>query len=107
MTVNVQSAVAAAEHAAQVATKEFLDRVGDNDACGFAWVTVEVKGSTKLGRELLKSGFRKAHGGGLQWWNPSNNPTQAITPKEVGAVAAARVLSEQLGVVARAGSRMD
>ena len=96
-----------AKRAAEQATAEFLQRNGDHDACGFAWVTVYEKGSTKLGRALLKLGFRKAYGGGLQWWNPSGSYTQAITAKEVGAQAAVDVLRANLGVSAYAGSRMD
>ena len=93
----------------QAADKFFQERLGGRDqyACGFAWVTVYEKGSTKMGRALLKNGFRKAYGGGLQMWNPSGSYTQAITAKEVGAEAAARVLTERLGVKAYAGSRMD
>jgi len=103
----VEIVVLEAREAAARATADFLAQHGDRDACGFAWVTVYEKGSTKLGRALLKSGFRKAYGGGLQLWNPSGSYTQAITAKEVGAEAAARVLKERLGVAAYAGSRMD
>lgn len=103
----VRDAVVEAQIAAAKATGEFLQQHGDRDACGFAWITVREKGSTRLGRALLANGFRKAYGGGLQWWNPSGSYTQAITAKEVGAEAAARVLRERLGVEACAGSRMD
>lgn len=105
--IEVQNAVAEARTAAHRATVEFLQKHGDRDACGFAWVTVYEKGSTKLGRALLKNGFRKAYGGGLEMWNPSGNPTQCISAKEEGAYAAARVLKERLGVEAYAGSRLD
>jgi len=103
----VQLAVQEAQQAAAKATQAFLAQHGDRDACGFAWVTVYEKGSTKLGRALLKNGFSRAYGGGLQMWNPSGSYTQAITAKEVGAVEAARVLTERLGVKAYAGSRLD
>ena len=103
----VQSAVLEAVAEAAKATNDFLAKHGDRDACGFAWVSVSEKGSTKMGRALLKAGFSKAYGGGLQMWNPSGNHTQAITAKEVGAEAAARVLTARLGVTAYAGSRMD
>jgi len=103
----VENVIREAQVAAAQATAEFLSQHGDRDACGFAWVTVYEKGSTKLGRALLKQGFRKAYGGGLQWWNPSGSYTQAITAKEVGAEAAAQVLKERLGIEAYAGSRMD
>jgi hypothetical protein len=103
----VQEAVVLAQHEAAHATAQFLQKHGDRDACGFAWVTVYEKGSTKMGRALIKAGFSKAYGGGLQMWNPSGNFTQSITAKEVGAEAAAKVLTAWLGVKAYAGSRMD
>lgn len=103
----VQKAIVEAQQAAVRATGDFLVKHGDRDACGFAWVTVREKGSTKIGRALLANGFRKAYGGGLQWWNPSGSYTQAITAKEVGAEAAAKVLREKLGVEAHADSRLD
>jgi hypothetical protein len=103
----VGRAVNIAQAEASKATAEFLQKHGDRDACGFAWVRVREKGSTRVGRALLANGFRKAYGGGLEWWNPSGSYTQAITAKEVGAEAAARVLRERLGVDACAGSRMD
>ena len=96
-----------ATQAAAKATEDFLAKHGDRDACGFAWVTVYEKGSTKLGRALKAVGFKPAYGGGLQLWNPSGNWTQCITAKEEGAQAYANVL-RQAGIVnAYAGSRMD
>ena len=103
----VQSAVLEAVAEAAKATEDFLAKHGDRDACGFAWVTVYEKGSTKMGRALIAAGFSKAYTGGLQMWNPSGNWTQCITAKDVGAEAAAKVLTERLGVKAYAGSRMD
>jgi hypothetical protein len=103
----VQSAVLEAVAEAAKATEDFLAKHGDRDACGFAWVTVYEKGSTKMGRALIAAGFSKSYSGGLQMWNPSGSYTQCITAKEVGAEAAAKVLTERLGVKAYAGSRMD
>jgi hypothetical protein len=103
----VEAVVFEARVAAAKATNAFLNAHGDRDSCGFAWVTVYEKGSTKLGRTLLKNGFSKAYGGGLQMWNPSGNNTQCITAKEEGAREAARILTEKLGVKAYAGSRLD
>lgn len=104
---NVQSAVQAAQLAAAQATQEFLNKHGHGDACGFASVRVFEKGSTKMGRALMKMGFRRCYGGGLELWNPSGSHTQAVTAKEVGAEAAAEVLRKRLGVEAYAWSRMD
>ena len=103
----VQMAVREAQVAAAQATGEFLQKHGDRDACGFAWVTVYEKGSTKMGRALLKAGFRKAYGGGLQMWNPSGLGVQSISVLEAGADAMAKFLTEHLGVTAYANSRMD
>ena len=108
--VDVQSVVAESRVVAREAAEKFFqERLGGEDkyACGFAWVKVYEKGSTKMGRALIAAGFSKAYGGGLQMWNPSGNWTQCITAKEVGAEAAAKVLTERLGVKAYAGSRMD
>ena len=96
-----------ATQAAAKATEDFLAKHGDRDACGFAWVTVNEKGSTKLGRALKAVGFKPAYGGGLQLWNPSGNWTQCITAKEEGAQAYANVLRHAGIVNAYAGSRMD
>lgn len=92
---------------ANKAARDFLAQRGDRDCCGFAWVTVYEKGSTKMGRALLKAGFRKAYGGGLQYWNPSGMGTQSMNVKEEGAEAFAKFLTEHLGVKAYAQSRMD
>lgn len=102
----VPTIVAQARAEAQRATENFLAVKGDRDACGFAWITANVKGSTKVGRALLKHGFRKAYRGGLEMWNPSGSYTQSITAKEVGAEAAARVF-RSYGIECHAGSRMD
>ena len=93
--------------AAAKATEDFLAKHGDRDACGFAWVTVNERGSTKLGRALKAVGFKPAYGGGLQLWNPSGNWTQCITAKEEGAQAYAKVLRLAGIEKAYAGSRMD
>ena len=104
----VQSAVLEAVAEAAKATNDFLAKHGDRDACGFAWVNIYgVRSNSKVGKALMAAGFSKAYTGGLQMWNPSGNHTQCITAKEVGADAAAKVLTERLGVKAYAGSRMD
>ena len=96
-----------ATHTAAKATEDFLAKHGDRDACGFAWVTVYEKGSTKLGRALKRVGFKPAYGGGLQLWNPSGHGTQSMTVKEEGARAYAKVL-RYFGIKeAYAGSRAD
>lgn len=108
MNINVEAIVAEAKAVAAQTTKDFLTKYGDNDLCGFAWVDVYVKGSTKLGRAFLKNGFRKAYGGGLQIWNPSESYTQSISAKEAGAEAFAKVLRARIpGIKAYSGSKLD
>ena len=103
----VQSAVLEAVAEAAKATEDFLAKHGDRDACGFAWVTVYEKGSTKLGRALKAVGFKPAYGGGLQLWNPSGHGTQSMSVKEAGAQAYADVL-RSFGIdKAYAGGRAD
>jgi len=104
---NLASVHNMASQAAAKATEDFLAQHGDRDACGFAWVTVYEKGSTKLGRALKAVGFKPAYGGGLQLWNPSGNWTQCITAKEEGARAYADVLKKFGIKEAYAGSRVD
>ena len=105
--MTIDEIVQEARVAAVKATALHIEKYGEADACGFAWVTVEEKGSTKLGRALLKAGFRKEYGGGLMWWNPSDSYTQSITAKEEGAIAAAKVLKLRLNVPVYSSSRMD
>ena len=103
---NIKSVHNQATAAAAKATADWISTHGDRDCCGFAWVTVREKGSTKLGRALKSVGFKPAYGGGLQLWNPSGSFTQSITAKEEGADAYAKIL-KQHGIDAYSGSRMD
>ena len=104
---NLASVHNTATQAAAKATEDFLAKHGDRDACGFAWVTVYEKGSTKLGRALKAVGFKPAYGGGLQLWNPSGHGTQSMSVKEAGAQAYADVL-RSFGIdKAYAGGRAD
>lgn len=96
--------------AGRESNRYFQEVLGGKDqyACGFAWVNVYgVKGSTRLGKALLSNGFRKSYTGGLQYWNPSNLMVQNVDTLEAGAQAFAKVIKEELGVTAYAGSRLD
>ena len=105
----VQDAVNEAAMAARTAAKEFLQKHGDRDCCGFAWVNVwGVRSNSKMGKALQAAGFRKDYTGSLQLWNPSKFPTQSLNILEAGAEAYAQVLREKLGLEkVYAGSRMD
>jgi hypothetical protein len=105
----VQDACNEAAMAARTAAKEMYNRVGERDACGFAWVNVwGVRSNSKLGKALQSAGFRKDYTGSLQLWNPSGHCTQSISVKEAGADAYAEVIKAKLGLEkVYSGSRMD
>ena len=106
----LKSIVDEACSAAKVAaTKYFNEKLGGNDryACGFAWVSIyEVKGNTRLGRNLKKVGVKQAYDKSFQIWNPSGHHCQNIDTKEAGAVAAAEVF-RKYGFTSYAGGRLD
>ena len=78
----------------------------DRPMCGFAWVNVSEKASTKLGKTLVSLGFRKSYDKGLDLWNPSGLPVQNVDVKELGAIAYADVL-RKYGIKANARNRLD
>jgi hypothetical protein len=103
---NIESVHNTAREAAIQAENDFRARHGEPGYCGFAWVVVREKASTKLGRALKAVGFRKEYGGGLSLWNPGGSFTQSMDIKETGAEAYARVLREH-GIDAYMSSRAD
>ena len=105
----VQDAVQQAQMAAHTAAQDFLQKHGDRDACGFAWVNVwGVRSNSKLGKALQAAGFRKDYTGSLQLWNPSRAGVQSVSVLEAGAEAYAAVLKSKLGLErCYAGSRLD
>jgi hypothetical protein len=105
----VQDALNEAGQQARTAAKEFLQKHGDRDCCGFAWVNVwGVRSNSKLGKALQAAGFRKDYTGSLQLWNPSKAGVQSLSVLEAGAYAYAEVLKSKLGLEkVYAGSRMD
>ena len=105
----VQDACNEAAMQARTAAKEMYSKIGERDACGFAWVNIYgVRSNSKLGKALQSAGFRKDYTGSLQLWNPSGHHTQSISVKEAGADAYAKVIQEKLGLdKVYSGSRMD
>lgn len=103
----VEAAIIEARAAAAIATREYLQTHGEGPMCGFAWLKAKVKGNTKLGRAMLKNGFSLGYNGGLEMWNPSGNPTQCISAKEAGAIAAAIILRQRLDIPVYPQSRLD
>ena len=103
---NIESIHNTATSAAERAEAEFRARHGEPGYCGFAWVKVSEKASTKLGRALKTVGFRKSYNGGLDLWNPGGSGTQSMDIKEAGAEAYAEVL-RKFGINAYACSRAD
>ena len=106
----VEMAVLEALIKASQATRDYLAKHGDRDACGFAWCNVYgVRSNSKLGLALQRTGFRKSwERGVLQFWNPSKSGTQSISALEAGAEAFAEHIKAKLGLdKVYAGSRMD
>ena len=105
----VQLACQEAQLEARAAARDFFEKHGDRDACGFAWVNIYgVRSNSKLGKCLAAAGFRKDYSGALCLWTPSGFPTQSISILEAGADAYAQVLKDKLGLdKVYAGSRMD
>jgi hypothetical protein len=103
---NIESIHNTAITAARKAEADFVARHGEPGYCGFAWVKVPVKASTKLGRALKTVGFKKSYSGGLDLWNPGGNFTQSMDIKEAGAHAYAETL-KQHGIEAYMLSRAD
>ena len=103
----IVSVVNDAFQAAAKATADYLAANGDRDACGFAWVVIKPANSklAKYIKQINKG--RPAYGGGIQVWNPSGNYTQAITAKEEGAQAFAKVLRDAGYTGISSDSRMD
>lgn len=111
----IQAAIREAEEAAYEAADHFFKTTlngRDQYACGFAWVNiyryngVEIKGNTKIGRAMKAAGIRQNYNRAFQIWNPSGYPCQNVDTLEVGARAAADVLTKY-GFTAYAGSRLD
>jgi hypothetical protein len=103
---NIESIHNTATSAAERAESGFRAQHGEPGYCGFAWVKVSEKASTKLGRALKTVGFRKSYNGGLDLWNPGGSCTQSMDIKEAGAEAYAEVL-RKFGINAYACSRAD
>ena len=98
----------AVQNAAQ-ATAQYLDTFGEHQFnCGFAWVTANVKGNTKVGKSFIAQGFEKSYNGGFQIWNPSGNYTQDVGAKMAGANAYVATVKKYLPEAPLyTGSRLD
>ena len=103
---NIESVHNTATVAAEKAEADFRTQYGEPGYCGFAWVHVREKASTKLGRALKEVGFRKSYQGGLDLWNPGGSGTQSMDIKETGAQAYAETL-RKFGIDAYMSSRAD
>ena len=72
--------------------------------CGFAWVHIKEKASTRLGKYMVTRGMRRSYGGGLEYWIGEGG--QSMQRKEAYAEAFANVFRKH-GIIAYAQSRMD
>ena len=101
-----REALDAAAKAANELEKE-LDAKSFYGSCGFAWLSIlNIKGNTKLGKNMKEAGITRGWDKSLQIWNPSGSASQSIDIKEAGAYAAA-IVFKKYGFAAYAGSRLD
>jgi hypothetical protein len=83
---NVAATVSEALSKANIATKAFIQKNGEDSACGFAWCEIRgLKLSTKLGKAFAKAGFSRGYNNSIDFWNPSRFPTQSMNALEEGA----------------------
>lgn len=80
---------------------------GEYGVCGFAWVVTRESGTSRVVRLLKKHGFRRSYRGGYVLWNPSGSSSQSMAALKAGADAAAKVLTQQLGVTFTSGCEPD
>lgn len=103
----IKAIKAEAMEAANTAAMARYDQYGDTGACGFAWVEIyDVKGNTKVGRNLKAAGITQNYARVFHIWNPSRVHVQSVDVLETGASAAADVF-RKYGFNAYAGSRLD
>lgn len=75
--------------------------------CGFAWVNIKpARGPFVNFLKEMKVGRTDDYYGGYTIWNPSDNSTQWMDAKEVGARAFAAVL-KRYGINCTVDTRMD
>lgn len=108
--LNIKQVHEQASKAAKQAADEYFQKMlggVDQMMCGFAWVDVyDVRGNSRLGRQLKEVGFTKSYVKSLQLWNPSEFACQNVDTLRAGAEAYAKVLVQH-GLNAVAGSRLD
>lgn len=101
-----------AKRAAKAAANEHLNKYGDFDACGFAFVNIyklndkKIDGRTKVGRLLSEVGIDRSWTRTYQVWNPAEMCVQSVGILTAGADAYAEVL-RKYGFEAYSGSRLD
>lgn len=94
---------------AEAVAMKYLKEYGDNDLCGFSWVTSYEKGNTRIGKAISKlTGYRKSWNGGYDLWNPSGLGVQSVGVLEKGSIAYVNTFKQYLPWVSmQAGSRLD
>jgi len=99
----------ATEAAKKAAIDYFNSELGGKDylPCGFARVNVYgVKGSTKLGKQLMALGFYKSYSGALTLHNPARMMVQNVDTLYAGAIAYAKILRDN-GIDAYPDQNLD
>lgn len=107
---NIKNILDEAYEAARGAVDKFYKeelKCEDQYPCGFAWVNIKVKRSTKLGKALVKEGLKyNEYEKCLYDWNPGQYRGQNMYCIEAGARAFAEVL-QKYNIPSVASSRLD
>lgn len=105
--LNLNAILTEAHSAAVAATAATVNANPDQwYPCGFAWVRIRpARGAFVNFLKEVGAGYTSEEGGYVVY-NPSNNVTQRMDAKMVGAEAFAKVLRDA-GINARAECRMD
>ena len=106
LNISKESIKNAHEEALAVAHEKAM-KIPDEGACGFAWVSVNVDGRSKVAKLLKEVGFSKSYFGGYHLWSPAKYAGQSVHAHYVGAHAYAKKFKELTGIDIYAGSRLD
>lgn len=107
MKHQVEQALNSAITAAMKATSDYMAKNQNVYPCGFAWVEVSIRSNSKMGKALIEAGLQKSYQPGKLRLSNRWSRTQSMLANEEGAIAAAQVLSDMLGVDAYPMSRID
>lgn len=109
---NLEMIVSESRTEAKKAANEYLEKYGDRDCCGFAWVAIteyngkKIRGNSKIAKKLEELGINQDYTRAFIMWNPSQLGVQSLNVLEAGAREANKVF-RKYGFTSSINSRMD